>query len=233
MTRLATIALALIACAAIAAPHHAVVARKNVAVGAEALHEETFDTASGYDLSDWEEVGDPDPDHTGTVLEGTQSLELDGNDRAAFTNVNASALSEGWVYSKLHFVSASVGFDDLMSVNYGLSARAYFRTRGTLEDANGFQLLNTGGTSVDTGVQVATNTTYEVLLHYTVGSGSDTEVALWVTTDGDFSGAANVTTSNGTWTDGVTRITLQGIDDGGTTIWDDIKIGDTKESVTN
>ena len=33
MTRLATIALALIACAAIAAPHHLVVARKNVAAG--------------------------------------------------------------------------------------------------------------------------------------------------------------------------------------------------------
>ena len=80
MTRLATIALALLACAAIAAPHHMVVARKNVAVGAEAyIFEEDFDLP-GYENA-WDETNDAEDGVyvvSDQYVTGTNSLYVDG-----------------------------------------------------------------------------------------------------------------------------------------------------------
>jgi len=88
MTRLATIALALIACAAIAAPHHLVVARKNVAAGGG-------DSPGTTDLVAWYDFDDATDSHasydlteTGTPTYGSGIATIESGEQLVNTTVD-------------------------------------------------------------------------------------------------------------------------------------------------
>lgn len=73
---------------------------------------ETFDAASGYDLSGWGEVlngGTVDENYTSTVLSGTQSLFIDGApDDPTYTTNGFAANGHVWIYFQCRVISADV-----------------------------------------------------------------------------------------------------------------------------
>ena len=185
---------------------------------------ETFN-AAGYDLT-WAEYGTPDEDDTENPLEGAQSCYFaNWFNHAATNDIPAGLVDEVWVYGIFRGRATTV-FDYPIKIRDSGGDAVSVRTLNTYGGA--FQVYIDEAYRDVTAAVYNSNTVYHVLLHATSGTG-DAKGEVWINTDGDFSGAADVSIVNETMTS-MSVLILRGLDDGGW--WDDIRWGSGKDDVT-
>lgn len=194
----------------------------NLGAGPSPLHVESFDTPSGTDLT-W--VGTwTNPDYTAAPapLVGTESGFAGSNARFM---MGGQTYPELWVSFVFHWPGDSTGDVVFHFVNSGGSALARLQTTST---ANQVWLVIIGGTNGATK-QLAANTTYYALFHMVSGSVGSNLHEFWVNTDGDFSGASDSSGTDAPFDHEGGGFQFRATDNG--TIVDDIRWGETKESV--
>ncbi len=152
----------------------------------------------GYEKSGWvvppNSTSAPEPDHTGTVLLGTQSLRCNG-----VSFIQRPFVREDPIYCYLRVRWASWSdykfVVDWLDDGQGSTA--------TLLTSFGRKLeIKHGSVSVPGTTTIDLDTTYHVWLEWTKGSGSDGTMKLFVSTDGTKPAAPEVfiTTGNGVGT---------------------------------
>lgn len=142
--------------------------------------------AAGYDVAGWTETqtgsSDIDPDYTGTVLQGSQSLRFvkAAASTAYTTNFLGCVQQEVWVYFLLRPVDIEAGVTRTI---------ASLRTNTT--DWVNLQITSTGALRAQSGVTITTvgtmseGTTYHVWIHYKADSGPNNGVIdIGFSTDG-------------------------------------------------
>lgn len=156
------------------------------------LIEETFDTNPGYDLSWTEQSGSPDEDYTTTILEGTESIYVNGT--AASVEVRSPVLTDQtalWGYFLIRPLTFAGGSRAIMRfrVNGGNAGSSEIRLTAT------GQLIIVNGTSA-TAATVATmsiGSTYHVFWYVEQGTGADAEAWIAFSTDGTVGTGNNFT----------------------------------------
>lgn len=149
----------------------------------------------GYENSGWivppNSTSAPDPDHTGTVLLGNQSLRCNGVSfiQRPFQREDPFScyLRVRWAaWSDYKFVV------DWLDGGQGSTATLLTSFGNKLE-------IRHGSVSVPGTTTIALNTTYHVWIEWTKGSGSDGTMKLFVSTDGSKPAApeVSITTGNG------------------------------------
>ena len=153
---------------------------------------------SGYENSGWTvppiSSSAPDPDHTATVLSGSQSLRCNGISFIQRPFVQADPM---YCYLRVRWAS----WADYKFVVDWLDAAQ--DSTATLLTSFGNKLeIKHGSVSVPGTTTIALNTTYHVWLEWTRGSGNDGTMKLFVSTDGTKPAApeVSITTGNGTST---------------------------------
>ena len=152
----------------------------------------------GYENSGWvvppNSTSAPEPDHTGTVLLGTQSLRCNG-----VSFIQRSFVREDPIYCYLRVRWASWS-DYKFVVDWLDDAQG---STATLLTSFGRKLeIKHGSVSVPGTTTINLDTTYHVWLEWTKGSGSDGTMKLFVSTDETKPAAPEVfiTTGNGVGT---------------------------------
>jgi hypothetical protein len=137
---------------------------------------------TGYDNSEtWNtEDGSPDPDYTGVVLDGSQSLRVNTSAGVGYTATTFADQDELWVYCKVRVVgSLPDGTMSLFSV-----MQAFSGVGGVQLLDNGKLRASHGGPIADTIDALSVDTTYHVWFHYTKGTGADGVASVGFSTDG-------------------------------------------------
>jgi len=153
---------------------------------------------SGYDNSEsWSTLfGTPDPDYTGVVLLGSQSLRLIAGD---FANVGVQytlAVAQSDIYGFAYFQLQTNRSGALVRFENSSFATVFeIAVSGTaLTVAAGGAASSGGATTLSTG------TTYYMWWRYTKGTGSDAVGQVWLSTTTTKPGSTEVAVSNGTST---------------------------------
>lgn len=143
---------------------------RTIGAGASYLIDQDFEGA-GYDNGEtWTEAGAGtiDEDYTGTVLDGTQSLQLAGTSAAANTSSTFGNQSEVWMYALFRLVNLPGSTENIINLRTTGGADCYIariNTSGQLTVANG-----PTATCVTT---VSTGTTYHIWCYYKTGTGAN------------------------------------------------------------
>lgn len=152
----------------------------------------------------WTAGGTPSfTDTTAPVLQGTEGA-LFGNTNNAYHAVDNPDI---YVAFKMNYASLG-GSTTLIALTNGANNRGSI----TWNPVNGkMACVNSGGTTNTTaGAVFATSTTYYVKIRATTGTGADAVVTGWTSSDGA-SWTQQCQSTNGTWTDNVTRIYLPNV----------------------
>jgi hypothetical protein len=177
---------------------------------------------TGYDNGEtWTGVGSGtvDPDYTGVVLVGSQSLRLVTAGQTANTRNEFGGQSTLFCRWQMRLVSVSTGNQVLATIRVTAGVRA------TLTIASGkLRVTSSGGTANDSVNNVPTGTDIWLWFEYEAGTGSNAITrAGWSTTATKpsltASGSQTCVSSNGTGTDNVTRLYLGHT---GNTTWEQV-----------
>jgi len=143
----------------------------------------------GFENAGWFKTSTPDEDYTTTVLHGAQSLHCLGGQyiSRSFTVSNSfyMYLMARWnVWGDYNNI---IYWDN---VNYGFVADLY-------ANHNFFQIAH--GSAFTSGLaRITTNTTYHIWLEWTMGTGTDGTMNLFVSTNGIKPAVPDATITNGT-----------------------------------
>jgi hypothetical protein len=185
-----------------------------VVPGGSFLVNQNFETpTTGYDNGEtWTGAGTGtiDPDHTGTVIVGTQSLQINLSGQTGSTYVAFTA--QGSLFCKFQFRAASTntGNQTIATIRNGTT------TLGTLLLIGANRTLRAvaaGGSNASSSATIATGTNIYIWFEYGKGTGSNAICrAGWATTDSKpaltSTGAQTCVSSNGTSTSDADRLYL-------------------------
>jgi hypothetical protein len=172
--------------------------------GSSFLVNQNFE-GTGYDNGEtWTEAGTGtvDEDHTGTVIAGSQSLQINLAAQTGSTSVTFTA--QGTLYTKFQFRVASTNSGNVTIA----TIRNGSTTLGTLLLIGANRTLRAvaaGGSNASASATIALNTNIFIWFEYVKGSGSNAICrAGWATTDSKpaltSTGAQTCLSSNGTST---------------------------------
>jgi hypothetical protein len=148
------------------------------AAGATYLVDQDFEGA-GYDNGEtWTEVGSPNEDYTGVVLDGAESFRLAQSGGQMYAHVSFSALDEIWVYFLLRPITIDAATRTIASLHIGGSERVLIRVTST-----GQLHYDGSGTGSTTGTMSAGNT-YHVWIHYKKSTAANGVIDIGFSTDG-------------------------------------------------
>lgn len=162
---------------------------------------------TGYDNGEtWVETGGPDPDYTGVVLAGSQSLRLNQTGAAMSTYTEHATTNEVHGYALLRPVTI-----DTTNVRVVIG---FLQPNGT--EVASVRVTTTGGVRVTSGASngttsatIANGNTYHVWWRYYT-DGADVTVEVWFSTDGTkpSNGSANHATITLAGTTQIARLRL-------------------------
>lgn len=133
-------------------------AKKKESGGTSYLVNQNFE-GEGYDNGEtWVETGTPDPDSTGIVLRGTQSLQLDFNDSTRSPQFTAQ--STLWAFFRVQFDAITGNTHFFQILNSSQTVIAYVQTRAA-PTIRAYQ-----GTTYAEGGTPADDTTYFMWIKY-------------------------------------------------------------------
>lgn len=159
--------------------------------GPSYLLEENFDgagTPSGWTTA----TGTPNYDYTTTILQGTQSLALDG------TSADAGAISPSFTapstiygYCLFRFSAIPSSSREFMRLRNSTTvvARVFITSSGNLQ-------FRHGATTYSTVSTMSINTTYHIWYDYAAGSGANGVSSIGFSTDGTRPTSGNAFASN-------------------------------------
>ena len=152
---------------------------------------------TGYDNGEtWTEVSGPNPDYTGTILRGSQSLLLEN---VAGDSIRIGEYTDFWAFLRFRTNDGTPAVArNFFAITEGngltVCARITLFTSGYLRVYNG--TANLTGTTT----QLANNTTYYIWLHGVKGAGTGDGVStVYIDTDNTRPASAEVTITTGTW----------------------------------
>lgn len=136
---------------------------------------------TGYDHCEtWSEVSTPDPDYTGVVLEGAQSLRIQQSGSSVLIRKTFTGMSEVWAYFLLHPVTRGVVDDrSIMRLNSSIVDPLIIWVK-----SNGRLMLQIGGITATTVDSISDGTTYDVWCYYKQGSGANAIGSVGFATNG-------------------------------------------------
>lgn len=187
------------------------------------LVEETFEatgttgTPDGSDL-DWTIGGtgsanlDPDYSTSGLSLRGSEALYYDPTTNSYIEmDMNDGGASDMYIAFLLRIPNDTSGtatdyywtIDDYL----GNAQQCAVSIRGAYE---GVAITARGGSTVNVDSLFSANTTYRVLVHYAVGSGTDSLCEMYLAAENATSwGTVTAESTNGTWTNNVEEFRLR------------------------
>ncbi len=177
---------------------------------------------TGYDNAEtWTGTGSGtvDPDYTGLVLVGSQSLRLVSSTTTSSTRVEFAGQSKFFCRWQMRLVSVGTGNQIIATIRVTATVRA------TLTIASGkLRVTSSGGTANDSANNVPTGTDIYLWFEYESGTGSNAVTRAGWSTDAtkptlSAGGATSCVSANGTGTDNVTRLYLGHT---GNTIWEQV-----------
>lgn len=146
---------------------------------------ESFE-GTGYSASGWTAVtgggGTVNPDFTSTILDGSQSLEINGpTDEVAYATNSFTAQSEVFVYFQFRITSMPATEDAFLSI---------FRLRdvdgATVAkmqiDSSAFPRITTGATAASVTASISANTTYYCWLSWNKDNGANSVMTIALST---------------------------------------------------
>lgn len=203
-----------------------------------ALLFETFE-GTGFSTAGWTAVtgggGTVDPDFTSTILDGSQSLEINGpTDEVAYATNSFSAQSVAYGYFIFKITASSPVEDSWISLMRFRDADG--ATVFKLQTDGNFLRITTGGQSATALASISLNTTYYCWVSWAKNTGSNSEATLAFSTSKvqPTSGDNTATVTNGsTVANDASQIFLgyanDTVDDSGpemTTLYDYVLIDD-------
>jgi hypothetical protein len=150
-----------------------------------------------------------DPDSTAAFYDGAQACDFNADtEEATFTLSQTN--SELWL-SFVMRVTALGAFSSgaictITMTNFSLGVQGTLNGYKTAAGTAEWRTTAQGGTTVDNDFAVQQNTNLFCLIHAKSGTGSDAVFESWITTNGDFSGSANQSSSNGTNTQSISIV---------------------------
>jgi hypothetical protein len=145
---------------------------------------------------------------------------------ASYGQEDWTATNDGFASAYFRFPTNPAGIINFLELRDGSSALA--RVRFTVTGGASLRLVDSAGATIGTDFAVTANTIYRIGLHYTIGSGANGVVEMFVATgDSAFGAADRSTTANSGITQvsrlrcGVTTAATFTVD------FDDIRIDDT------
>lgn len=191
-----------------------VVVGQALTAGPSYLVEENFEgtgTPTGFSSS-----GTPDYDSTVTVLEGAQSLAVDGADIATYTFGAAQSTLNTFVILR-HGGTPGANTSLFILRDGSAVAQVTIQHRTT----NVFRILNSTGAQVGADFSVGTTAeTYYAWIEYVAGSGADAVIRAYFSTN-TTKGSADVSVSNAPNTSSIANIRFVPASGGG--VFDDFK----------
>lgn len=179
--------------------------------------QETFDDATDYDNAGWTTGGGTavDPNYTGVVLEGSESL------RANVSSSDAYAITPPWTDADTKYGYFRTQGVTVQAFNR-IFAEVRLDTSKVMEirrNSAGTVRITHGATSASTVATMSQGTTYHCWWRYTKGTGSDGVAEFAFSTDGvkPTSGDNYVTITTGTATTQCDRLYIGALTTGSTT----------------
>lgn len=187
------------------------------------LLQERFECGStdGNEEQTWTSDNTPDFDYTGTILQGTESLQMDTSDR---TRASFTGTGEVWaaiIYRPTANATTSRPILSLWdSGNNGL-ASAHHRS-GT----PGSLAIYSGGTLDITDVSLTLDTTIYIKLWYKKGTGANSEAKIYTSADGSSWTEKDAISGENETGDAAKVVLGEDAAGGAAAIFDDIRVDD-------
>lgn len=186
--------------------------------GVTYLVKQDFEGA-GYDNSEsWTEVGAPDEDFTGTVLDGSQSCQV-ATGTTTTRDWSTPALSTAYVYFIVQSTTpgANGNLMTLQSSDGSAMTSVVYLSSGNFRVSQGVQ--NSGNVAVVSG------TTYHVWVKFIKGTSNNGTSELYVSTTSTKPGSPSASLTNGSSTQDATKIQLR-TPTGVSSIFDKVRVDD-------